>query len=185
MEENFKIGEIVDAHGVRGEVKIYPTTEDVKRYKKLKECELRPKRGENMPLHFQQVKFFKQYAIVKFQEINDMDEALKYKHAELYVDRAHATPLYEDEFYVADLIGIKVYDGEDSYLGELKDVLLTGANDVYVVDLAEDRVVPGDAKHKPQKEVLIPAIKDCIKNIDVENARMDVVLMPGLLKESN
>ena len=181
MESEFKIGEIVDSHGVRGEVKIYPTTDDVRRYKKLKECELRTKKGERMPLHFQQVKFFKQYAIVKFQEINDMDQALSYKHAELYVDRKHATPLHEDEFYVADLIGIEVYD-EESKLGTLKEVLFTGANDVYVVELEEDRIIPGDAMHKPQKEVLIPAIKDCILSIDVENDRMNVRLLNGLLK---
>ena len=181
MQSEFKIGEIVDSHGVRGEVKIYPTTDDVKRYKKLKECELRTKKGERVTLHFQQVKFFKQYAIVKFQEINDMDKALSYKHAELYVDREHAAPLYEDEFYVADLIGIEVYD-EESKLGTLKEVLFTGANDVYVVELANDRVIPGDEKHKPQKEVLIPAIKDCILSIDIENERMNVKLLNGLLK---
>lgn len=183
MEEMFKIGEIVDAHGVRGEVKIYPTTEDVRRYKKLKECELHTKKGETKLLHFRQVKFFKQYAIVKFEEFNNMDEALAVKHAELYVDRAHATPLYEDEYYIADLMGIDVYDGDDSFLGTVKDVLVTGANDVYVVELAENRVVPGDDKHKPQKEVLIPAIKDCIKKVDIDAGKMEVELLTGLLKE--
>ena len=67
-------------------------------------------------------------------------------------------------------------------MGSVKEVLFTGANDVYVVELEEDRIIPGDAKHKPQKEVLIPAIKDCILSIDVENDRMNVKLLNGLLK---
>ena len=168
MEQRFKVGEIANTHGIRGEVKVYPTTDDVKRFKKLKTCTLDTGR-EEIELHVESCKFFKQFAILKFREFNNINEVEIYKHCGLYVDREHAVKLERDEYYIADLIGITVYNEDDTVLGTLKDVIETGANDVYLVKMEDDR------------ELMIPALKECILEVDIEENRMKVHLMDGLL----
>lgn len=169
MEQRFKVGEIANTHGIRGEVKVYPTTDDVKRFKKLKTCTLDTGKGE-IELHVESCKFFKQFAILKFKEFNDINEVERYKHCGLYVDREHAVKLQRDEYYIADLIGITVYNEDDTVLGTLKDVIETGANDVYLVKMEDGR------------ELMIPALKECILDVDIENGRMKVHLLKGLLE---
>lgn len=168
MEQRFRIGEIANTHGIRGEVKVYPTTDDVARFKKLKKCILETKQGE-MLLHVESCKFFKQFAILKFKEFNNINEVEQYKHCSLYVEREDAVKCEEDEYYIADLVGCTVYNEDDSELGELIDVIQTGANDVYVV-----RMESG-------KELMIPAIKECILSVSITERRVKVHLLKGLL----
>lgn len=168
MEDLFRIGSVSTTHGVHGEVKVYPTTDDPGRYKKIKEVIL-DNGKEKKTAHIEQTKFFKQMVIVKFKECNSMDEAEKLRGYELYVTREHAIPLKKNEYYIADLIGMKVMTDEGSELGIIDDVLQTGANDVYVV------------KQPSGKEVLLPAIKDCILSVDVEAGLMEVHVLDGLL----
>lgn len=168
MEELLKVGVITSAHGVRGEVKVFPTTDDAGRFKKLKEVLLDTGK-EKIALEIEGVKFFKQMAILKFKGIDTMNDAEKYRQRELYVTRANAVRLSRDEYFIADLIGLKVYDEQDEELGTLQDVLVTGANDVYSVAMKDGR------------ELLLPAIKDCILEVDVEQGRMKVHVLEGLL----
>lgn len=168
MEQRFRIGEIANTHGIRGEVKVYPTTDDVTRFKKLKKCILETKQGE-MLLHVESCKFFKQFAILKFKEFNNINEVEQYKHCSLYVEREDAVKCEEDEYYIADLVGCTVYNEDDSELGDLIDVIQTGANDVYVV-----RMESG-------KELMIPAIKECILSVSITERRVKVHLLKGLL----
>lgn len=168
MEDLFRIGSVSTTHGVHGEVKVYPTTDDPGRYKKIKEVIL-DNGKEKKTAHIEQTKFFKQMVIVKFKECNSMDEAEKLRGYELYVTREHAIPLNKNEYYIADLIGMKVLTDEGSELGMIDDVLQTGANDVYVV------------KQPSGKDVLLPAIKDCILSVDVEAGLMKVHVLDGLL----
>lgn len=168
MEQRFRIGEIANTHGIRGEVKVYPTTDDVARFKKLKKCILETKQGE-MLLHVESCKFFKQFAILKFKEFNNINEVEQYKHCGLYVEREDAVKCEEDEYYIADLVGCTVYNEDDSELGDLIDVIQTGANDVYVV-----RMESG-------KELMIPAIKECILSVAITERRVKVHLLKGLL----
>lgn len=168
MEDLFRIGSVSTTHGVHGEVKVYPTTDDPGRYKKIKEVIL-DNGKEKKTAHIEQTKFFKQMVIVKFKECNSMDEAEKLRGYELYVTREHAIPLKKNEYYIADLIGMKVMTDEGSELGIIDDVLQTGANDVYVV------------KQPSGKEVLLPAIKDCILTVDVEAGLMEAHVLDGLL----
>ena len=168
MEQRFRIGEIANTHGIRGEVKVYPTTDDVARFKKLKKCILETKQGE-MLLHAESCKFFKQFAILKFKEFNNINEVEQYKHCSLYVEREDAVKCEEDEYYIADLVGCTVYNEDDSELGDLIDVIQTGANDVYVV-----RMESG-------KELMIPAIKECILSVSITERRVKVHLLKGLL----
>lgn len=168
MEDMLQVGVITQTHGVRGEVKVFPTTDDVNRFKKLKQVILDTGK-ETMPLEIQSVKFFKQFVILKFKGIDNINDIEKYKRCPLYVTREHAVPLEEDEYFIADMIGMEVCTEDGSVFGKLKDVIETGANDVYVIE---------SAKHG---EVLVPAIKECVRSVDIEKGQMMIHLMDGLI----
>ncbi len=168
METRFQVGVISSTHGVRGEVKVFPTTDDVKRFKKLREVILDTGKEEIL-LTIENVKFFKQFAILKFKDYDNINDIEKYKGKSLYVERADAVRLKKDEYFIADLIGCQVVDENERPLGVLKDVLETGANDVYIVMNPEG------------KEMLFPAIRECVQKVDVENQLIQVYVMPGLL----
>ena len=169
MKDFLQIGVISSTHGIKGEVKVFPTTDDVKRYKKLKQVYLDTGK-ETLTLHPESVKFFKQFVILKFKEYNNINDVEQFRQKSLWVDRQNAIKLQKDEYFIADLIGMKVITDEDETLGVLKDVLQTGANDVYVV------------KMNDSKEVLLPAIKECVLKVDVEAGEVLVHMMPGLLE---
>ncbi|MFA9378505.1 MAG: ribosome maturation factor RimM [Lachnotalea sp.] len=168
MDDLLQVGVIAQTHGIKGEVKVFPTTDDVNRFKILKKVLLDTGK-EKLELEIEGVKFFKQYAILKFKGINNINDIEKYKGKSLLVTRDNAVPLKENEYFITDMIGMKVITEDDSEFGTLVDVLETGANDVYVVETSE------------KKEVLLPAIKQCILNIDMENQVMKVHIMEGLL----
>lgn len=168
MEDMLQVGVITQTHGVRGEVKVFPTTDDVNRFKKLKQVILDTGK-ETMPLEIQSVKFFKQFVILKFKGIDNINDIEKYKRCSLYVTREHAVPLEEDEYFIADMIGMEVCTEDGNIFGTLKDVIETGANDVYVIENAE------------HGEVLVPAIKECIRSVDIEKEQMMIHLMDGLI----
>ncbi len=169
MEDMFQVGVISSTHGIAGEVKVYPTTDDPKRFKKLKSVLLDTGKGLR-ELEIAGVKFFKQMVILKFRGYDKIEDVQPYRGKSLYVTRANAVRLEKNEYFIADLIGMKVYEEEERFLGELTDVLQTGANDVYVV------------KMENGKDVLIPAIRQCILSVDVEGGQMKVHLLEGLLE---
>ena len=168
MEELFRVGVISNTHGIRGEVKVYPTTDNVRRFDDLKEVILDTGK-EQLNLHVTGVKYFKNMVILKFKEFDNINDIIPYKGMDLLVTRENAIPLEEGEYYIADIIGSKVITDEDKILGTLIDVLQTGANDVYVV------------KTKDGKEVLLPSIEECILDRDIENKIVKVHIMKGLL----
>ncbi|MGN0247788.1 MAG: ribosome maturation factor RimM [Lachnospiraceae bacterium] len=170
MEDLLQVGILSSTHGVRGEIKVFPTTDDVKRFKKNKEYILGTKNG-NMDVRVESVKFFKQFVILKFEGIDTLDDILVYKGCRLYVNRAHAVKLQKDEYFIADLIDMEVFDVDDNYIGKLTDVLETGANDVYEITTEDD------------KTYLFPAIKECIKKVDMEKRKITAYVMPGLMED--
>lgn len=168
MEQLLQVGVISSTHGVRGEVKVFPTTDDLKRFKKLKKVILDTGK-EQLPLEVEQVKFFKQFAILKFKGIDNINDIEKYKGKSLLVDRENAVRLRKDEYFIADMIGMKVFTEDEKEFGILKDVIETGANDVYAIETEE------------YGEVLVPAIKQCILDVDIENGKMMIHLLEGLV----
>jgi 16S rRNA processing protein RimM len=168
MEEFLQVGVIANTHGIRGEVKVFPTTDDPARFKKLKKVFLDTGKG-HLEMEIEQVKFFKQFVILKFKGYDDINDIEKFKKKSLLVDRAHAVKCKKDEYFIADLIGLSVYTEDGSHLGTLVDVLQTGANDVYTVEMEDKR------------EVLIPAIGECILDVDLDERKMQVHLLKGLL----
>ena len=173
MEDLLKVGVITTTHGIRGEVKVYPTT-DADRFLDLEYVLLDTGR-EKRKLEIENVKYFKNLVILKFRGIDNINDIEMYKKRELWIPREEAQELEEDEYYIADLIGMDVVleDGSKfgtlEELGTLTDVLQTGANDVYVVE---------DAKGE---EILLPAIRECILDVDVEKNVMTIHLMKGLI----
>ena len=129
MEDLLQVGIITSTHGVRGEVKVYPTTDDPRRFRRLKEVVLDTGK-EKMNLEIEGVKFFKQFVILKFKGLDNINDIEKYRQKSLYVTRKNAVRLQRDEYFIADLIGLKVQDEDGKELGTVKDVIETGANDV-------------------------------------------------------
>ena len=167
MENLLQVGVITTTHGIRGEVKVFPTTDDPKRFLDLKNVILDDGKT-TLDLEIQNVKFFKNLVILKFKGIDNINDIEKYKKAGLYVTREDAVELEEDEYFIADLIGMDVISEEGEQLGTISDVLQTGANDVYVIS------------SKGQKDLLLPAIHECVLDVNVEERTMKVHLMPGL-----
>ena len=167
MEQFLQVGVISSTHGIRGEVKVFPTTDNAARFKELKNVLLDTGK-ERIGLEIQSVKFFKQFVIVKFKGIDNINDIEKYKGKSLLVTREDAVELDEDEYYIADLIGMDVFT-EEGHFGVLRDVMETGANEVYIVD------------SDSHGEVLIPAIRQCVLDVDLEENRMTVRIMDGLL----
>ncbi len=168
MNDFLRVGVITSTHGIRGEVKVFPTTDDLNRFKALKQVKLDTGK-EYLDLEVEDVKFFKQYAILKFKGIDNINDIEKYKGKDLLVTRDNAVKLEEDEYFIYDLLGSKVISDEGNELGELTEILTSSANDVYVV------------KTKDGKEILIPSIAECILDVNVENKEIKVHLLPGLL----
>ena len=168
MEDMLRVGVISSTHGVRGEVKVFPTTDDPARFEEL-EAVLLDTGKEKLELEIAGVKFFKNMVILKFKGYDSINDVERYRGRDLWITREQAVPLGEDENFVADLIGLAVVTDGGETLGTMKDVMFTGANDVYVVE------------RENGKELLLPAIKDCILDVDLENGVMTVHVLDGLL----
>ena len=168
MEQFLRVGVISSTHGIRGEVKVYPTTDDPERFLDLDEVILDTGR-EHKILEIEGVKFFKNQVILKFKGYDNINDIEKYLKKDLLVDREHAVELGENENFIADLIDMEVVTDEGKVLGTLTDVIETGANDVYAVKTPEG------------KEILLPAIRDCILDVNVDEKRMTVHVIEGLL----
>lgn len=168
MEDLLQVGAIAQTHGLRGEVKVFPMTDDVNRFKELKEVILDTGK-EKITLEIEGVKFFKQFAILKFKGFDNINDIERYKGKGLFVTRENAVKLGKDEYFIADLIDMKVYDENDAYMGVLENVIVTGANDVYEIKLEDGR------------NLLLPAIRQCVLDVDMEQRKIKVHLLDGLL----
>lgn len=167
LEEYFRVGVIANTHGIRGEVKVYPTTQDPMRFKGMKEIFI-DTGTQKLAWEVANARFSKNMVILKFRGIDSINDIEKYKGKDLFVSRENAIPLEEGEYYIADLIGAKVITEDGEEFGILKDVMETGANDVYVVE------------HQG-REVLLPVIPDCILDRNLEEKIVTVHIMEGLL----
>lgn len=168
MEDFFQIGIVTSPHGVKGELKVFPTTDDPRRFKRLREVILDTGK-ERFSLEIEDVKFLKQLVVLKFKGLDSRDEVERYRRASLLVARENAVRLGRNEYFRADLIGLKVRNEDGAEIGCLKDVMETGANDVYVIELTDGR------------ELLLPAIRQCVLEVEVEAGFMRIHILEGLL----
>jgi 16S rRNA processing protein RimM len=171
MENNFVIGEIVNTQGIKGEVRVIPHTDDITRFELLKSIFIL-RRGALEEREITSVRYHKQFVLLKLKGIDDMTTAEGYKGCEIQIPAEEALPCAENEYYVRDLYGMSVYTEDGELLGALSDVLFTGANDVYVIQ----------PTNPTQKDILLPAIKQCILSVDVAEKKMVVKLLEGLVE---
>lgn len=170
QDEFVTIGEITAPHGVRGELRVVPRTSHPERYAQLTDVYVKPKRAsQRLRFEVESTRTHRRFMLVKLRGVDDRNTADELRPALLQVTLDDVYPLPEGEYYVFQLVGLVVYDDTDRRLGVVKDVLETGANDVYVVQ----RDAGGG-------ELLLPAIRQVVQNIDLERGRMDVSLLPGL-----
>ena len=171
MEELFQVGSITQTHGIKGEVKVFPLTDDISRFKNMKNLLLDGGKDGYISLEVENVRPQKNLVILKFKGIDNINDIEKYKGQGLYVTKENRVELKDDEYFIADLIGCEVYVDTDSdkKFGTISDVMETGANDVYEITLENG------------KTVLVPAIKECILNVDIEGGRVDIHLLEGLM----
>ena len=167
MQEYFEIGQIVNTYGIKGFVKVVPFTDDIKRFENLKNIYIDFK-GNLILMTIDEVSYSKTNVLLKFKEAPDINMVEKYKGCYLKIKRADAVKLPKNSYFIADLIGLEVQTEDGRILGKVDDIFKTGSNDVYVV------------KHDLGKQILLPAIKEVIKTIDIENKKMIVNLIKGL-----
>ena len=167
MLEYLSIGQIINTHGLRGEVKVYPLTDDMSRFEKLEEVYI-AENNELVKYEVERIKLLKSTVAVKLKGIDSEEAANKLRNSYIKVDRKSAVKLPKDTYFICDLIDLEVYDEKGMLLGTVKDVLQTGSNDVYVIQSSG-------------KDILIPALKDIVKKIDLENKKILVEMPEGLI----
>lgn len=168
MEQLMEIGQIVNTYGIKGFLKVVPYTDDITRFEDLKSIYIQTKNTLKTAI-IEEVKYSKNLVLLKLKGIDDINQAEIYKNCYIKIDRKDAVELPEDSYFIVDLIGLNVYTDDGKELGNIIDVYPTGANDIYVV------------KNEIGKQVLLPAIGDVIKNVDIENKKMIVHLIEGLI----
>lgn len=181
-----RVGVISSTHGIRGEVKVFPTTDDNNRFKKLKKVWMDLGRNGYLELEVEGVRFFKQMVIMKFKGYDNINDIEKYKGKDLMVTREHAVPLKENEYFIYDVIGSKVVTAEGLEIGEVDEIMTTMANDVYIIKLSEGvNQLPAELRGgkviTPGTELLLPSIPECILDVDVEQKVVTVSVMKGSL----
>jgi 16S rRNA processing protein RimM len=161
-----RVGKIVNTQGIKGEVRVIPLTEDINRFKNLKFAYLDDEKLIRVDI--EDVKYHKNFVLLKFKDVNSINDAAKYKDMYILVNRKNAIKLPEGSYFVCDLIGLDVYDTEGSFLGKISDIMSTGSNDVYVINNGGE-------------ELLVPALKSVVKSISIEDGKIIVDIPEGLV----
>lgn len=170
MQEEFRVGVISNTHGVKGELKVFPTTDDVLRFKRLKNIRLVGNKRE-LEAEIENVRFFKNMAIVKFVGYDDINDVIGFKGMDLIIDRNDAVELKENEYFISDIIGARVELEDKSPLGTVKNVIITGANEVFEIESEVYGII------------LVPSVKECIKKLDIKNNLLVVSLLDGMVNK--
>ena len=168
MEEYLEIGQIVNTNGLKGLLKVKPLTDDIRRFEELETVYIQ-KVSNLVEFKIQEVKYIKHMVLLKLEGIDDINEAEKYKNLYIKINRKDAVELKKNSYFIVDIINCEVYTDENEFLGKVVDVFPTGSNDVYTI------------KNSEGKEILLPAISEVIKNVDIPNKKIVVHLMEGLI----
>ena len=168
MQKRLEIGQIINTFGIKGEVKVFPLTDNINRFDDLEKVYIKAKNDSKL-YYIESIKYHKNMVLIKFKDINTVEQAELLRNSYIEIDREQAIPLKEGEYFIADLIGLDVYTDEDKLIGKVDDIYNTGANDIYVV------------KDELGKQTLLPGIKDVIKKVDLNEGKIFVHLIPGLI----
>ena len=167
-QEYFEIGQIVNTFGIKGFVKVNPFTDDMQRFGELNYVFV-VKNKELLKMQIEEVKYHKNVVLVKFKGIEDINMAEQYKGCYIRIKREDARKLPKDTYFIADLIGVSVFDENDNFLGKVNDIYNNKVHDIYVI------------KDDLGKQILLPSTKEVIKDVDVENNKIVVHLIDGLV----
>lgn len=167
-QEYFEIGQIVNHFGIKGMVKVNPFTNDISQFEELKSV-LVEKNGKLLDIQIEEVKYSKNQILLKLKGIDTVEEAEKYRNCYIKIARENAKKLPKNTYFIADLLGLTVYTDENILLGKVEDIYNSGASDIYVI------------KSEDGKQILLPGIKDVIKQIDLEQEKIVVHLIKGLV----
>ncbi len=168
MNDFLEIGQIVNSYGIKGFFKVVPFTDDITRFDNLKNIYIE-KNKKLEKKEIEEVKYHKNLVLLKIKGIDDINDTEQYKNCYLKIDRENAVKLPEDTYFITDIIGIQVFTEEGELLGNIIDVFPTGSNDVYVI------------KDELGKQILLPAIEEVIRKVDVIAKKMTVKLIAGLI----
>lgn len=168
MQEYLEIGQIVNTFGVKGMVKVNPFTDDITRFDKLKKVYI-CKKGKMEEVEIEEVKYHKNMVLLKLKGISNMNDAELQKGSYLKIHRKDAIPLPEGTYFIADLIGLKVYTDTGDFLGKVDDIYNNGSTDIYVV------------KNELGKQILLPGIDEVLKDVNLEQEKITVHLLQGLI----
>lgn len=168
MDKYFEIGQIVNTNGLKGIVKVKPFTDDIKEFETFESIYVQ-KKAELIEFKIESVRYAKNMVLLKLKGIDNIDEAETLKNLYIKVRREQLPELQENSYYIVDLLECEVVTVDGEILGKMDDVFNTGSNDVYVV------------KNEEGKQILLPAIKEVIKNVDIPNRKITVKLMEGLI----
>lgn len=168
MQEFLEIGQIVNTFGIKGMVKVKPFTDDIKRFDNLEKVYIKKNNTEKEYI-IKQVKYQKDIVLIKFKYIDKIEDAEILKNSYILIDRKNEPKLEEGTYYIVDLLGLDVYTDDGKLLGEIDDIFNTGSNDIYVV------------KDKLGKQILLPAISEVIKDINIDNKKIIVHILEGLI----
>lgn len=161
-----RIGKIVNTQGIKGEVRVIPLTDDITRFDKLKNVYIEGEPPLNLKIEY--TKYHKNFVLIKFKGLDSINDVEKYKNTYILVDRKNSIKLSEGSYFICDIIGLEVVDTDGASLGHICEVMSTGSNDVYIVKMDES-------------EILIPALKTVVKEINMQEGRMVVELPEGLV----
>ena len=168
MQGNLEIGQIVNTFGIKGFVKVNPFVDDISRFDDLKKVYI--KRNKALKeMEIEEVKYHKNMVLIKFKSIDRVEDAEQLRNSYLEVDRENAIELEEGTYFIADLLGLNVVTEENEFLGKLEGIFNTGSNDIYVV------------KSEDGKQLLLPAISEVIKEINLNESKIVVHLIEGLI----
>ena len=170
MTDKFRVGVITKTHGIKGEVSVFPTTDDNDRFEYLEKCYIKTGNKYTEVKVFG-CKYFKNTVILKFEGLDKIEDVEKYIRSEIYVDRDDALALEDGEYYLADLIGLDVYEENGNKLGKIKDYLETPVQIVYIIEQEEEG----------KKDIMIPDVPEFIKDINLEENKMTVKLLKGMI----
>jgi len=168
MQKYFEVGQIVNTFGIKGFLKVKPFTDEITRFEELNKVYICNK-DEMQEVEIEEVSYQKNMVLLKIKGIDDLTNAEKYKGLYLKIDRKNAKKLPKDTYFIADLLGLDVYTDEGEHLGKVDDIFSTGSNDVYVV------------KNDLGKQILLPSMPEVLKEIDLENEKITVHLIDGLI----
>ena len=168
MENYTIVGKITNTHGIKGELKVFPLTDDIERFDYLKRAFIGE---EKIKVNLEKARYHKNLAIIKFKEYNDINEVMKFKDDYIYVDDEEKVVLPKGHFFIYDLIGSQVFDMSSNLIGNLINVLKGPSNDIYVVKDKEK-----------DKEYLIPAVKEFVIEVNIQDKKIKINPIEGMIE---